>query len=697
MLALSLYFVAMDVISGAKGLIPKTGTPTSPTPRMVGLRISRCRPVIYVASAWVLQMRNRNLLLGISLATALPTLGCQSKSIREPSFHPVGSSIVQTAPIAQLRPSDAVPTSNMPYYVEDFSPMDLNENAMSPENLVPMTLHDCIAMALTNSKLMQDLGVSVIRSPYASGSAFDPAMAYSDPRSGEEAALSAFDANLFASNFHESNDRRYNNLFFGDNGRFDQDLNTTRIGVAKRTAAGTYLAVRDVTVYDRNNQTSNAFIPYSWEKYIETEIRQPLMQGAGNQFNLIAGPGAQPGQLNGILLARVRTDIALVDFEKTIRDFVSEVENAYWDLYYSYRDLDARIEVRDIANKTNAKIQERKAVGTEGLMAQASEQLYRFQADVVDSLNGRTVDGTRTNNGSTGGTFRSAGGVRISERKLRLITGLPINDGKILYPADQPSLAAVHFDWASSIHDAMANREELRRQRWVIKQRELELLANRNFLKPQLDLVSQFRMRGFGDNGRLLLGPDSATSSLFNGQYPEWQMGLEYQSPVGFRRAHAAVRNSQLALAREAEVLREQERAIHFGLSNAMNDTKRAYENLTLHERRLYHIKVQLEEIEKIESGGETSALDVKLETHRRLLDARLRFHQSEVEYALSLRNVHLEKGTLLNYCNVQLNECVSSEAALDEAMQRLQTQDYSNDPKSRAAYIGMPAQRTGG
>jgi hypothetical protein len=626
-------------------------------------------------------------------------LGCQSKSIREPSFHPVASSIAQTAPIAQLRPSDAVPTNNMPYYVEDLSPMDLNENAMAPENLVPMTLHDCIAMALTHSKLMQDLGVSVVRSPFASGSAFDPALAYSDPRTGEEAALSAFDANLFASNFHESNDRRYNNLFFGDNGRFDQDLNTTRIGIAKRTAAGTYLSVRDVTVYDRNNQTSNAFIPYSWEKYIETEIRQPLLQGAGNQFNLIAGPGAQPGQLNGILLARVRTDIALVDFEKTIRDFVSEVENAYWDLYYSYRDLDARIEVRDIAFETVENIERRgREDSDDGERGQANEQFFRFQADVVDSLNGRTVDGTRTNNGSTGGTFRSSGGVRVAERKLRLITGLPINDGKILYPSDQPSIASVHFDWISAIHDAMANREELRRQRWVIKQRELELLANRNFLKPQLDVVSQFRMRGFGDNGRLLVGPGSATSSLFNGQYPEWQMGLEYQAPVGFRRAHAAVRNSQLSLAREAEILREQERAVHFGLSNAMNDAKRAHENLTLHEKRLVSIKQQLKAIKDKEDGGTSKpALDVKLEAHRRLLDARLRFHQSEVEYALSLRNVHLEKGTLLKYCNVMLNECVSSQDALNEAMKRLENQDYSTDPKSRAAYIGMPSQKTGG
>ena len=42
----------------------------------------------------------------------------------------------------------------------------------------------------------------------------------------------------------------------------------------------------------------------------------------------------------------------------------------------------------------------------------------------------------------------------------------------------------------------MERREELRRQRWIIKQRELELVANENFLKPQLDLVSRVRSRG---------------------------------------------------------------------------------------------------------------------------------------------------------------------------------------------------------
>ena len=41
------------------------------------------------------------------------------------------------------------------------------------------------------------------------------------------------------------------------------------------------------------------------------------------------------------LVARIRTDISIADFEIGLRDYVSNVENAYWDLYYAYRDLDA--------------------------------------------------------------------------------------------------------------------------------------------------------------------------------------------------------------------------------------------------------------------------------------------------------------------------------------------------------------------
>ncbi|HAC90982.1 MAG TPA: hypothetical protein DCF63_10185 [Planctomycetaceae bacterium] len=85
---------------------------------------------------------------------------------------------------------------------------------------------------------MRDLGGTVVRSPQTTTTTLDPALIYTDPRAGEEAALSAFDANFFASNIFEANNRRFNNQFFGVNGRFNQSLNTSLVGISKRSATG---------------------------------------------------------------------------------------------------------------------------------------------------------------------------------------------------------------------------------------------------------------------------------------------------------------------------------------------------------------------------------------------------------------------------------------------------------------------------
>ena len=418
------------------------------------------------------------------------------------------------------------------------------------------------------------------------------------------------------------------------------------------------MSVRNLTTYDSNNQLSNVIGRSSFDQILETEIRQPLLQGAGTQFNRIAGPGARPGQINGFLIGRVRTDISLTEFERSVRDLVADVENAYWDLHFAFRDLEARLDARDIALVTARKLEAKTAADLGvGDAAQALEQYYRFESDVIDAVNGRSVDGTRTNNGSAGGSFRGTGGLRVAERRLRLILGMEINDGRLIRPSDDPAQAPILYDWANSSSEAISRREEIRRQRWVIKQRELELLANRNFLKPQLDLVGRYRFRGFGKDLVNYDDKSDAVSNLLDGSYQEWQAGLDYTLPVGFRKAFTAVRNSQLALHRETEVLKEQERLVLYGLSNAMNEMKRAYDSMQLQEKRLGEIVRQLQSLKAKEEAAQDPALDVLLETHRRLLDARLRYHQSRVEYALAVRNVEFEKGSLLEFCKISLSE----------------------------------------
>ncbi len=108
------------------------------------------------------------------------------------------------------------------------SPLDIDEAALSSDRVRELSLEECIQIALANSTIIRDLGGTVLRSPNAAIASLDPALAYTDPRVGEEAALSAFDANLFVNNSFEHNDRGLNNAFFGENGLFRQNLNVTR-------------------------------------------------------------------------------------------------------------------------------------------------------------------------------------------------------------------------------------------------------------------------------------------------------------------------------------------------------------------------------------------------------------------------------------------------------------------------------------
>jgi hypothetical protein len=257
--------------------------------------------------------------------------------------------------------------------------------------------------------------------------------------------------------------------------------------------------------------------------------------------------------------------------------------------------------------------------------------------------------------------------------------GMPINDAQIIHPTDQPSLALVDFDWETSISEAMTRREELRRQRWVIKQRELELIANRNFLKPQFDAIAAYRIRGF----------DSQFNTPLDNDFQEWSLGLDYLKPIGYRRGNAAVRNTQLSLARESQILLEQERAVHFGLSNAINESYRAYRNLEIQKQRLEAVVEQIDALKERMKEARVEQVFVLLEAQRRGLDALIRYHQSAVEYQLAVRNVHLERGTLLPYCKVFLNESASSDFIVNDGVAKLRMHDGQVNPPARDPVIG--------
>src|SRR5262249_46249891 len=153
-----------------------------------------------------------------------------------------------------------------------------------------MSLEQAIRLGLENSKVLRDLGGSVLRTPTLAQTIHDPAIQATDARLGMDGALAAFDAQFSTRFYSQKNNRVFNNLFLGAGTfLFDQDRDNVDTELTKTTASGTQFTVRQHIDYDDNNAPANMFRS-SWNVNYETEFRQPLLQGAGTEFNRIAGP-----------------------------------------------------------------------------------------------------------------------------------------------------------------------------------------------------------------------------------------------------------------------------------------------------------------------------------------------------------------------------------------------------------------------
>ncbi|TWU31543.1 TolC family protein [Novipirellula artificiosorum] len=528
--------------------------------------------------------------------------------------------------------------------IEDFAAVDYQN----------LSLNEAIQTALEHSEVMRDLGATVLRAPQTLITQQTKPLAEFDPQTSIESALSAFDAQLYAMGKWQNNDRKFNNRFFGGGANaFKQDTHDYIAQLSKRTATGAELAVRNVIDYDANNATGN-ITDSAWQSQIHAEMRQPLMQGGGIQFNRIAGPASQPGIYSGVLVAKVNNDITSSRFRQGTRDFLSNVVNAYWDLYFAYRDLDAKREALERSRQTWQSYEAQKSSNRKSGAAEAlaREQYFRFQSELQDAIAGKLIQRTQVNNSTSGGTFAGLGGVLAAERRLRLLIGLPVTSSQLLRPMDEPLSAPMVFDWDSISVEALRLRGELQQQRLLVKRREMEVLAARNFLMPSLDLVTIYRVRGLDKD---LAGDRSAYSELGSFDFQEYEAGLEFKLPIGLRQGYLAVRHAKTQLVRDRAVLEEQERQVLHDLAAVVGESDRAFLQMQTNMNRYLAASEALEVLETNREAGMPVNLEQLLDAQRRVSESQSRYFLSLTEYTLAAKNVQFEKGTLLQAANLFL------------------------------------------
>ena len=567
-------------------------------------------------------------------------------------------------------------------------------------NMWDLTLEEVTRISLANSQVIRELGgritdgggniataspETIKQNPGGVTTTYDPALVESgngtgtgSPFSGTgvESALAEFDAVLDSSITWQYNDRPQNfdlggvDLFAP---LFLQDIGVFTAGLTKTTADGTTFEFRNNTNYDLNNNGSR-IQPSDWITEMEVAFSRPILQGAGTQYNRIAGPqdfaqaaGGLPNQIDGVVISRIRYDVTLADFEISVRDFMRDIEDAYWELHFAYRNLEAAKTGRDSALETWRKIMALKRVSTTGgeadKEAQARSQYFLFKSQVESALN--TL-------------FRQ-------ENYLRYMMGLTPTDKRLIRPVDEPTTALVRFDWCTIHAEALTRLAELRQQKWLVKRRELELIASRNHLLPRLDATGRYRWLGAGD--KLIDssgdGPppfddgSNAFEVLTGGDFQEWELGVQFSMALGMRNGLTGVRHHQLLLARERAVLQDMELEVSHDLTNAIRDVDLNYQLTQTYFNRRVAAEDEVEAVEAVYQSGRTT-FDLVLQAQQRRAQAESDYYRALSDYNRAIMRVHHRKGTLLEYNGVYLAEGPWPRKAYFDALRRARQRQAS-------------------
>jgi len=635
--------------------------------------------------------RRRLAALVCGCVTTLATVGCgltqripDGPYDTKTSYHDHSAMRIEYPEVRQC----ATPTSNAAAAATQ--PNSLQDPATLPA--IELTLRDAIQQALRSSPVLRSIGGAVVTSPQAVATVFDPALAHANPQLGVEAALSAFDAQYTQSLFWDKVDqpRNLDPAAFGGGGGggvgnlfpafSQQQLASFSNDITKRTATGASFSLRNNVQYARTQDPSRQtqLFPSAFTGFMEAEYRQPMMRGAGTTFNRIAGTSGIVGQYNGVLIARVNEDVALADFEAAVIALIADVEQAYWDLTASYRVLEAVAKGREAALQTFQYQQVRLEVGTgrRDEEAQARSQYYQFEAQVQSALAGQT-------------------GLYEVEQRLRYLIGMPASDGSILKPTTSPIDAKVVFDWDSALGQALVRRVEVRRQKFNVKRREMELVAARLNRRPQADFVGQYRWRGLGDN---LIGPsdalvsDSLIADITGGNYQEWRAGVELSAPIGLRAASSAVAHAQLNLQRDRALLSETELRVSHDLAASARAIDLTYQLVETNYNRYLADLRQVDVLRRRYRDG-TDNINFLLQAQRQVVTSEVEFYRSISNYNLAIRDFHRQKGSLLAYAEVNLAEgswCPGAERDAYELGRFL-------EPRSQPEKVGVPCPITSG
>jgi len=449
-------------------------------------------------------------------------------------------SATETNPWQQTWPSSA-DTTGSPNETAPISAI-----GSSPQIYLPLTLHDAIESALSDSSIVRTLEGRVNIAEITPND-----VAIAEVRI--DAEKGRFQPELSA-NFDGSKVNQPPNAFFGPgiaaNNRRDVASANARITQPLPTGGSVSVGIEPPTAYlfFPDGVGAGQFNPIYSTDYV-IRVKQPVLRGAGRKIALAP-----------IRIAQTQANQSRWELEDVLNSQIRSITQGYWQLYAAHLQLHAVKSVMPLAEES---------VRIETLRLQADRSIL---ADVARAR--VQLDGFRRTESSMQGSVRK----RVLQLR-QLMGGQPMVD-PLLLPSEKPVESQPPAESEALIQVAMVNRPLLNLLRERIKERCLVLGVAENAVLPSLDLRGDYWMNGLAE--RL----DDSFEQANSGKYSDWTLGFGVDVPLGNKTARSRRRMAELSLAREQLRLNATEQNVAFEITELVSDLQAAWQRTEIARRQ---------------------------------------------------------------------------------------------------------------
>lgn len=523
-------------------------------------------------------------------------------------------------------------------------------------NQLPMTLEDAITRALQNNN---DIDTSKINVQIAEFNL--------------KAARGVYDPVLAADSFYESRTTPTASTIggAGSSGKVTQNNFSTVLGASGFSpfAGGSYTADFNNARTTTNNQ--NSLLNPQFPTSLNFTYRQPLFRGLRFDNNR-----------RQIEIAKKNLSLTDAQFRQRAIEVIAQVEQAYWDLVFSLRNLQVQI---DAVKQARTQLESNQRLVAKGVLAPidivaANTQITTFEQNVYTAQE----DVTRAENTLKTLMLRD----RTSEEWTRPIT-----------PISEISLEPPRVGLEIAVADALRNRPEITQ---LATQKEINQIDQRFFkdqTKPQIDLIGNYTSAGLAGTANeitrtsntvdpnllarinqlsqinnlppLVIQPTTTVSAppsalvggyfsslgdILTQRYPTYRVGVSISIPWGNRTAEANLGRSLVEANQITNQRNQQEQVIEAEVRNSLQALRSSEARLAsaLASRQSAE---QLYDSEQRQFRAGTTTFYLVLQRQTELLAARSRELQAQTDLNKAISEFQRATGTTLSANNVTVSK----------------------------------------